>query len=130
MQHIYITYKTAKLAKEKGLEQDIHSYPKYSNQNNLEYSNYKDGISASTQSQLQKWLREEHNLHIANHLVVTKDKRFKIKVFYQFCICFISIKVTPDIFISKKFINYETGLEIALQEALKLISLSSLIASN
>ena len=115
MKQQIITFETAKLDKEKGLEQDIYSYPKYSNENSLEYSNYKDGILAPTQSQLQKWLREVYNIYIDIESCLLGLKNIEYK-FYIYDVHKYSRKK------SIIYKTYEDALEIALQEALKLIT--------
>lgn len=87
MREEIITFETAKLAKEKGF-----------NIPSLDY--------ATTQSLLQKWLREEHNINIIPPL------------YYSGKGYLCSVVSTPKI---KFYKTYESALENKLQEALKLI---------
>lgn len=69
----HITFKTAKLAKEIGFINPTNNYYMGSGRGYFSYdaeNHNREGItkekySAPTQSQLQKWLREAHKLHIA-----------------------------------------------------------------
>lgn len=66
-----ISLETAKLAKEKGFDIEVNNH--YSDFNQIDIEHLMDDCknselepfeySAPTQSLLQKWLREEHNLH-------------------------------------------------------------------
>ena len=62
----FITFSTAKLAKEKEFPQEY--YPYYNEQKNIIIHSITKPFGlmyyASSQSQLQKWLREEHEIHI------------------------------------------------------------------
>lgn len=114
MEDQLIKFETAKLAKEKGFTQDKHFYPKYSNDNFLEYVNFKDGISAPTQSLLQKWLREIHKIYASVQPVIyTGDE---VASYYQPLLANCSVG-------KERYKTYEDALEIALFEGLKLITL-------
>lgn len=110
-----ISYETAKLAKEKGFTENTCDYFSKEVENNRTFSDaynlpnyhnsYDDRFSAPTQSLLQKWLREVHNIdvRVANkyryyHLV--KDQQYFDRTTYD---------------------TYEQALEAGLLEALKLI---------
>jgi hypothetical protein len=117
-----ITFETAKLAKEKGF--DINELKVYINHqihgiiitNRDCIHNKKDILcNAPTQSLLQKWLREEHNLNVSidhggssnwyfiiDSIVLSEESKYYIE--------------NDDV-----FDTYEQALEIGLQEALKLI---------
>ena len=80
-------------------------------------------IFAPTQSFLQKWLREVHNINIEPRnssafnpttRVFTPRKEYK---------CFVNFmnKTYEDFIETKYFSSYEEALEIGLQKALKLI---------
>lgn len=122
-----ITFETAKLAKEKGfdeitdfifsIEMDIKSGGWIDeNINGLKHS---DGdnpfVSAPTQSLLQKWLREEHNIH------------FIIKVFYDSLLnktTYVADPIQLGQGKTKRLLpkdTYEEALEAGLFEALNLI---------
>ena len=70
MKEQLINFETAKSAKEKGVKLDINglywedgSYD--SGENALVYEEFQDVMSAPTQSLLQKWLREVHDIFIS-----------------------------------------------------------------
>ncbi len=75
---------------------------------------YLETFSAPTQSLLQKWLREVHNLHIS----IVFDKN-TANTYY--CYMINSIKGYTNIESKHAFFSYEEALEAGLQEALKLI---------
>lgn len=124
MKEELISFKTAKLAKEKGFKEEcLHFYCKNSTCNHLikpyKYSfevdtnlesedNFGYGLtwSAPTQSLLQKWLREKCNIHITiwyNELT----EKYRID--------------TPENLDGIEYSTYEQALEEGLYEALKLI---------
>ena len=137
MKEQLITFDTAKLAKEKGFENktphklrrdyynhlgeingDVTEYIKaYVANKGLEKYNT---IDAPTQSLLQKWLREEHNIYVSvDYLIIevidSKGVRFDWSIYNK-----------DESIESKELIGlltYEEALEKGLQEALKLISL-------
>lgn len=106
-----ISFETAKLAKEKGYI-DM-SYPVYSYDGFkiLSYTNSMNVYPCSTQSLLQKWLREKHNIevnpcHSCNgeyDLWTNNGNLLQVNGLY------------------KNYKTYEEALEQGLQEALKLI---------
>ena len=146
-----ISLETARMAKEKGFDIPvIHYYTrinKYNRKNHISYSegymterleesNWNNGYgsyptsaeevdcSAPTQSLLQKWLREEHNIS------VNPIPNFKTKLNqYHLGIVFIDKGVVDSTIIRIDdayktiilFDSYEEALEKGLQEALKLI---------
>lgn len=123
IKEIYILRETAKLAKEKGFDD-------FSDDNNRVYCELKDSIfyhkvvqqnysdkwnenylyRAPTQSLLQKWLRDVHNIYI-------NIKSYSITVNnsteYYHIVSVGSFK--------EEFKFYEEALEIGLQQGLKLI---------
>ena len=112
MKEELISFETAKLAKAKGFIVPVKYYydfkgdkccGSYKTSWNLSKS---DLYATPTQSLLQKWLREKHDIHIIviPHLDVF---RFKVLTKYGYQSYFKS--------------NYEEALETGLQEALKLI---------
>ena len=113
MKEQLISFETAKLAKEKGVKLDINglywedgSYD--SGENALVYEEFQDVMSAPTQSLLQKWLREVHNIDV-NVLPYNKTKKE-----YE---VYVDLAVTTW----SGYKTYEEALEVGLQEALKLI---------
>ena len=116
MQEEIIKFETAKLAKEKGLKQKAieigFSYYKPDGEK-LKITEYstefvKYCIPYSTQSLLQRWLREEYNINI--FITEGFHKISKYKVYTK-----------PSWGEFKECDTYEEALEIGLQEALKLI---------
>ena len=114
-----ISFQTAKLAKEKGFNTWNDSYtvdgkiiPLRSQAIRTEKCIY----PAPTQSLLQKWLREEHNL------IITSDPitGFRHCEYSWNIYSFNNIWSLAN-FTAKTFISYEESLEAGLLEALKLI---------
>jgi hypothetical protein len=108
MEDEIVGFKTATLAYDKGFRKDIDNH----------YSN----ISAPTQSVLQKWLREKHNIFVictqefywdgVNHLVqVFKYNPEKER-------CYEGTMLYGD---NGEFESYEVSLEFGLKLALELI---------
>jgi len=133
MQEELITFETAKLAKEKGfnipcenfyieyLDDDVVDLYNYEEQRGsgfaeLYRNNKEFKFSAPTQSLLQRWLRESHNIEVfitPTHLSYNNDKSYKVEIEY------FNGKI--HCFKYDSFKEYEEALEIGLQEALKLI---------
>jgi len=123
MQEQLITFETAKLAKEKGFDSkytEDYDTLGFVQQRGILESHNLERISAPTQSLLQKWLREEHKLHIV--IIPTVTGHFTYKM--------LDIQLNPEKFIerppykdvaSEDFTTYEKALEAGLQEALKMI---------
>ena len=145
MREELIKFDTAKLAKEKGFNELINSYYKetdskvffhkrrnthhkkelYALRNNdmLPTKNGKDRYSVPTQSLLQKWLREKHNIQIEINMGVKYIEDSLINLY-----SYSTFERSPQLkinwkFSSKKYETYEEALEIGLQEGLKLIKL-------
>ena len=120
MKEELIAFDTAKLAKEKGFNIPCNDfYDLYDNPNNknLSYSlkdNWNDykSYSAPTQSLLQKWLREVHEIYVITRPYKMSDK-------YKFFVTISSNEDNPTF--ENKFDTYEEALEKGLQKALKLI---------
>ena len=119
-----ISYETAELAKEKGFRLPLHSDGLYFNQmgnihpykwfTTLELSNY---VDAPTQSLLQQWLREEHNISL------------ELSTDWVAWTCVINKPEFVEKYVYNKklkrnyFSSYEDALEQGLLEALKLINI-------
>ena len=128
MEDTRVTFKTAKLAKEKG-------FPQEPNRLKIPYYNYKgefkgdvtdflrkylkkedtsdvESVSAPTQSLIAKLLREKHNIIV---LVLYDGKTFYYQIQRkEWEDCIIQFDLTLNQ-------TYEEAYEIGLQEALKLI---------
>ena len=118
MKEELIKVETAKLAKEKGLNIDVNNF--YINGNvvywmDLDHTKNTDSVYlAPTQSLLQKWLREEHNLYFGALPIVHNDVRNKASYFRP-------TKNDCCMYNFKRCNTYEEALEKGLIEALKLI---------
>ena len=113
MKEQLIEFNTAKLAQEKGF--DVASYLKYDS-DLIENSNFKPHGKSSwylniTQSLLQKWLREVHNIHIWVNPIAVDDYKYTI-------LSTVFLKFESEKF---GYNTYELALETGLLEALKLI---------
>lgn len=145
MKEEVISFKTAKLAKEKGFDWETHSYfskPKYSKEyehlvgfdddywgNNYYYDwntngepfkpFSKDCYSIPTQSLLQKWLREEHKIYVTVDVSVYEEpERFAAEISgYGERGVFMPVMIDGFTIYN----NYEQALEEGLYQALKLI---------
>lgn len=121
-----ISFETAKLAKEKGFSiptetcwietrSPLFKSPFHTVRNKVGYiTEGCDYINEPTQSLLQKWLREVHNIH----LMVRRSQLNMWKCFYE--------KETSNstcTWWSNSTTTYESALEQGLIEALKLIIL-------
>ena len=121
MEEQLISLETAKLAKEKGFNEECYfTYDKISKEYCIfksEYSETNSEInkyiySAPTQSLLQKWLREKHNILIFPYINFQEKDYFYCSIFPK----------NGDRFSTEDFLTYEEALEVGLQEALKLIT--------
>jgi len=129
MKEDFIAFETAKLAKEKGFENkhphklrrdyynhlgklngDVTKYLKAfcNNEDTSEYLT----IDAPTQSLLQKWLREVHDIHV---IIVSGGENGLPS--YDYCVMVNRINHNLD----DGDYSYEEALEKGLQGALKLI---------
>ena len=121
MEEQLISFKTAKLAKDKGF--NIHCRTAFSEDGgtweneDFPYNSFNDNIFAPTQSLLQKWLRDEYGAYVEINCYTdsehVSDKTFKISL--------ILIKQQSNIE-SYAMGTYEEVLEAGLFEALKLIN--------
>jgi len=109
MKEELVKFETAVLAKEKGFEsyKNCITFPST-------IKDFKKSNLAVTQSLLQKWLREIHNIDI---MIIPKYK--DLGKFYG-CILEVDNKKTISN-LGSNFKNYEEALEKGLLEGLKLI---------
>ena len=128
------SFETAKLAKEKGYKGNPPYFgfvDKFYENNRTMRSygmhrvkNINELTYAPTQSLLQKWLREVHNIHI--HISRVYEYSNKPRVFEGWCV-YVDNGVENsnlkcnDFFIKNFYKFYEGALEAGLQEALKLL---------
>jgi hypothetical protein len=127
MQEELITFETAKLAKEKGFGKTLdYIYPKsykivslteYKLVLNSQNNTVDDFVSAPTQSLLQKWLREVHNIYVSTResLAITGELEYVCTVNGKYINH--GIKYKPI----NRFDTWEEALEIGLYQALLLI---------
>ena len=136
MQEQLISFETAKLAKEKGLEQHPTKlfYPYYNYKGEFKgdvkdylkkYLNEEDAtnfenIFAPTQSLLQKWLMEKYRIFI-NINYDGNDEVFRLEIIKQNNDRSRKVFYLKEENIIMMFHSYEDALEISLQEGLKLI---------
>jgi hypothetical protein len=140
-----ISFETAKLAKEKGFNIPVNGV--YVDNGTLSFArdndetdynwNERKGYSAPTQSLLQKWLREKHDIHV-NINSRYNPRKIGDKVLYCYDIStkennyndmnnnydtWLGWNQENDIpiLMYRTFNTFEKTLEVALQEALKLI---------
>jgi hypothetical protein len=135
MKEKLITFKIAKLAKEKKFDwltryyfSQINSEPFETHENSLDdynssHWNEENGewISRPTQSLLQKWLREIHNIqiNIENYHSIKEEKPYSVYIEY-----IINGHWTyKDFDEINDYDTYEEALEKGLQEGLKLINI-------
>lgn len=132
MEEQLVNFDTALLAKQKGFNiPTLYFYLdrkiKYNNSLRPRNSNAINGaldVSAPTQSLLQKYLREVHNIlidviafYVDNQLPLSKDNLQKPKGYFYWN-CYDETFNEEN---SIKFDTYEKALEAGLQEGLKLI---------
>lgn len=122
MKEQLILFETAKLAKEKGFIQK-GIYPKWrvSNKTLVDLTNGDEiYYSAPTQSLLQKWLREKHNIFLWVFPQENKDI-FGWEIDENYLGKWEELPDGEYDLMEYDFKSYEEALEKGLQEALKLI---------
>lgn len=135
MKEQLISFDTAKLAKEKGFDWKVSLHYE-SNGNRFfdkvpcNFNNVELICSAPTQSLLQKWLREIHNIHIKVDDFL--DDKTGIEWDYEIVIIGTDLDEKGNYKalipysiddLNRNFKTYEQALEKGLQEALKLIEI-------
>jgi hypothetical protein len=127
MKEELISFETAKLAKEKGFDISVDGRWWYhcdyldwrlSEKGASKWHPDEDSFPAPTQSLLQKWLREAHNIQIVVDVYDDSEHfpRYSIRG------CHWVKWGEGSEFIKYECKTYEEALEIGLQEALKLIN--------
>lgn len=130
MREKIINFETAKLAKKKGLNKvwcnnmyciGFKDFPDDEEIIECDWRNHVDHqyhlALAPTQSLLQKWLREKHNLHVSVEFEFTKKLSWRVNI----CDTHKFEWLLPDFLNAHEFDTYEEALEEGLQEALKII---------
>jgi hypothetical protein len=132
MKEQLVTFDTAKLAKEKGFDESCNDYYDFNKkiqgfayyEFDRENSNLKTSLanakySAPTQSLLQRWLREVHNIYVnVNPITLNDGKPLHSRSYphkYHYSIYPFARGTHKN--------TYEEALEIGLQEGLTLIKL-------
>lgn len=117
MEEQFISFQTAKLAKEKGF--NIESKFRYASNGRLtkKVYDFDEWCEAPTQSILQKWLREKHRIHI--HFCTTTEGEWQHAIIeLKTHVGFLGMGTMRD---EPTFNSYEEALESGLYQALKLI---------
>ncbi len=112
MKEQVISFETAKLAKEKGFDNDSDGYYGMMN-GHFKCVDGQETCDAPTQSLLQKWLREVHSLSVKIDDYITNSR-----VRYDYSVSDLGSQEDNPIGV---FETYEEALEQGLQEALSLI---------
>ena len=118
MKEQLVTFETAKLAKEKGFN--------WKNIEILEVKSKSAFLDSTTQSLLQKWLREVHGIHIYispdyinGDALITDNLSEEELMIVKYDLSIAYEMILYDNY--EQFNTYEEALEVGLQEALKLI---------
>lgn len=125
MKEPLISFETAKLAKKKGF--DLSQIDFYSIDGllytNLDYGSWtvagirNDVYQAPTQSLLQKWLRETHNIHIGIELATDYELNTLLPYVYQ-----VGIYKDGNYHVDREFYDtFEQALESGLFQSLNLV---------
>jgi len=120
MKEQLISYKTAKLAKEKKFDlncryaQFVEDEEPIYNESAHNWNLYEEGYSVPIQPSLQKWLREVHKLSVE---VFSDETRWEVIVEKLPSYSAYDSEYSSD----DKFNTYEEALEEGLKQALKLI---------
>lgn len=121
MKEPVVSFEIAKLAKEKGFPTELvtthEAYNIKGDLGSIFYSNDIFDILAPTQSLLQKWLREKHNIHIEITLPVDDELKYCTPISFEFMVVYKNKDYYDGLFYDK----YEEALEAALLKALQLI---------
>ena len=127
MQEELVTLETAKLAKEKEFNwiceyyyEILHNPITIQRLNNSNKEGFKQP-SAPTQSILQKWLREEHKIHI--NITEWEFEKWYFEIIDGRNSPVKRVRTRIEDGIEWEFNSYEKALEVGLQEALKLIEI-------
>jgi hypothetical protein len=120
-----VSFQVAKLAKEKGFKTHIAYFDKAYNSHGRMIpaidiakspSLYQEeAYPATSQSLLQRWLREEHRIFLNSITGYELDTRFQ--VYYE------KDGITYDDLFTDMFDKYEDALEEGLYQALKLVNI-------
>jgi len=132
-----VSFETATLAKGKGFDEDVHDayYVSKDELSKVMREECRDGYpvnsedgkaytSAPTQSLLQRWLRETHDINVeSNYLPNAKAYRSLYVPMTDTIPKEVKYRAWSRYYGNKNWPNYEEALEEGLQEALKLITI-------
>jgi hypothetical protein len=111
MEETLVSYTTAVLAKEKGFNLRTESLYRSATQIIYSIHGYDFDIAAPTQTALQKWLREEYNIHVWVSCTPYLNS-------YTF-----NYNLNQEIFSNNiKYVSHDKALEVGLNSALALIT--------
>ena len=117
-----ISFEVAKLAEEKGFKEDcqfhIVEHTDENGNKRLVTNHVYVGYRQPTQSLLQKYLRENHKLHI--EIFIGFNNKFGYYI-HNLNTKNISDRARTRIFVKAQWDKYEDALEIAEQQTLKLL---------
>lgn len=122
MNDILITLQTAKLAKKKGFIGSCNGWYSYRKGNPLrdghviDYVGIETCFLAPTQSLLQRWLRDKHNINLSCYPIDNVSHEW----YCEIDDLWLSSNLSESV-ITKYYNSYEDALEAGLQEALNLI---------
>lgn len=137
MEDQLITFETAALAKNKSFNngsytifnhQQIDSIEDFKTFNKGNGYSYKENtnVERPTQTLLQKWLREVHNIHVQpfyhSNTISTREIKPELEIVQVFAKDGITKSILPPSLKGEEFNTYEEALESGLQAALKLIN--------
>lgn len=127
MEERLVNFKTAELAKEKGFKIPvIHGYNSAGNiyikcHQSKHYNNVKGDFSAPTQSLLQKWLIENHNIYVKEEWFPKEDGSPEWGIMLMQGIDNAFNKTFSNFSFNDYYGLREDAIEKACQEGLKLI---------
>lgn len=119
MEHLLISFKTAKLLKENNIVHDLYSGKMYSSSNgqiiNSEYS-YNSDIRAPFRADLQRLFRTKYCIEIEILYILGGSYSPNVFAHYE-----KSARLNKNISIEHQYANYDDALEKALQIAIEFI---------
>jgi hypothetical protein len=129
MQEQLISFKTAKLAKEKGFDENCAEGFSFENCTKTGYFNVEGGLfcnselaihqyTAPTQSLLQKWLRDIYNIEVFVYRTMKTINGYRYGCVGERWLDEETTEYLFNVYANKE---YEDALEVGLYEALKLI---------
>lgn len=119
MEDQLISFETSKLVKEKGFKVECRRYNRigrlYTDNSFIRSADFEFTFPAPTQSLLQKWLREIHNINVSSGYIPSESFNDNNYIYI------LNVKPNKDSIISEYYNLYEEALEVGLLEGLKLI---------